>query len=172
MATLKVRPPVPPPTLTTRCDAIARPPLDTRDAWAAGPAHVCQQELSEIVQQSHWDHHGTIMGPTAAHTVKQPVLQKGVLRACGRGTRFEAQKPSAHLLKPTKTPNSLWPREELSLRHPASWVASHPRAGPDISEDQRSAISTSAVCKVRSCHARAHGTARSKGLAIAPKNGY
>ena len=39
---------------------------------------------------------GTIMGPTAAHTVKQPVLQKGVLRACGRGTRFEAQKPSAH----------------------------------------------------------------------------
>ena len=75
---------------------------------------------------------GTIMGPTAAHTVKQPVLQKGVLIACGRGTRFEAQKSSAHLLKPTKTPNSLWPREELSLRHPASWVASHQGAGPDL----------------------------------------
>ena len=32
MATLNVRPPVPPPTLRTRCDSITRPPLDTRDA--------------------------------------------------------------------------------------------------------------------------------------------
>ena len=63
-------------------------------------------------------------------------------------------------------------REVMNLHHPASWVASHPRAGPDISEDQRRAISTSAVCRVRSCHARAHCTARSKGLAITPKNEY
>ena len=104
---------------------------------------------------------GTIMGPTAAHTVKQPVLQKGVLRACGRGTRFEAQKPSAHLLKPTKTPNSLWPREELSLRHPASWVASHQGAGPDLC--QPAAIFSERRPQEKVSHAqqrRAHGFQR------------
>ena len=158
MATLKVRPPVPPPTLRTRCDSITRPLLDTRDAWAVGPAHVCQQELSEIVQQSYWDHHGS---HSSSHSQAASVLQKGVLRACGRGTRFEAQKPSAHLLKPTKTPNSLWPREELSLRHPASWVASHQGAGPDLCEP--AAIFSERRPQEKVSHAqqrRAHGFQR------------
>ena len=59
MALLKVRPSVPPPTLTRAYDALARPPLDTRDAWAAGPAHVCKQEDGQTLNMSHWDHHGS-----------------------------------------------------------------------------------------------------------------
>ena len=49
MAPLKVRPPVPPPPLTTRCDSITRPPLDTQDVRAAGPAHVCEQEHGQTM---------------------------------------------------------------------------------------------------------------------------
>ena len=172
MAPLNVRPPVPPPTLTTRCDSIARPPLDAWDVRAAGPAHVCQQEDGQTMNMRP---HGLTGSHSSPHS-------EGA-RASGR----RAQSRGAHK-------GELWVRgleassapfegvedaellgdhrEVMNLHHPASWVASHPRAGPDICEDQRRAISTSAVCRVRSCHARAHCTARSKGLAIAPKNGY
>ena len=128
MAPLKVRPTVPPPHLRRSEFKTRRRNPGVLVCRSAQHAHVCQQELSEIVQQSHWDHHGS---HSSSHS-QAASASEGVLRACGRGTRFEAQKSSAHLLKPTKTPNSLWPREELSLRHPASWVASHQGAGPDL----------------------------------------
>ena len=116
------------------------------------------------------------VAPTAAHAVRVQGLQAGALRA-GAHTR------QAHWVRGLDASSAPFEavedaellgghREVMNLHHPASWVASHPRAGPDISEDQRRAISTSAVCRVRSCHARAHCTARSKGLAITPKNGY
>ena len=172
MATLKVRPPVPPPTLTTRCDAIARPSLDTRDAWAAGPAHVCEQEHGQTMTMRH---HGLTGSHSSPHSEGARASGR---RAQSRGAHtgekwVRGLEASSAPVEAVEDADQLGGhREVMNLHHPASWVASHPRAGPDISEDQRSAISTSAVCKVRSCHARAHGTARSKGLAIAPKNGY
>jgi hypothetical protein len=46
--------------------------------------------------------------------------------ARGRDTGFEGSKPAAHLLKPSKTPNSLGDsRRKRTSNHPASWVASH-----------------------------------------------
>ena len=63
-------------------------------------------------------------------------------------------------------------REVTDLHHPASWVASHQRAGPDLSQDRHSAISTSAVCRVRSCYGRACCVSHSQGLAKTPTNGY
>ena len=115
------------------------------------------------------------LAPTAAHTVRVQGLQAGALRAgaheAGKWVRgLEASSAPVEAVEDAGLLGGH--REVMNLHHPASWVASHPRAGPDISEDQRRAFSTSAVCRVRSCHARAHCTARSKGLAITPKNGY
>ena len=46
--------------------------------------------------------------------------------AHGRDTGFEGSKPAAHLLKPSKTPNSLMTQRGNKLpTNPASWVASH-----------------------------------------------
>ena len=172
MATLKVRPPVPPPTLTTRCDSITRPPLDAWDVRAAGPAHVCQQEDGQTMNMSP---HGLTGSHSSPHSEGARASGR---RAQSRGAH-EAEKwvrgleASSAPFEAVEDAELLGGhREVMNLHHPASWVASHPRAGPDISEDQRRAISTSAVCRVRSCHARAHCTARSKGLAITPKNGY
>jgi hypothetical protein len=116
------------------------------------------------------------MAPTAAHAVKVQWLQAGTLRA-GAHTRqahwVRGLDASSAPFEAVEDAEQLGGHQEVTNHPPPSkWVASHPRAGPDISEDQRRAISTSAVCRVRSCHARAHCTARSKGLAIAPKNGY
>ena len=161
MAPLNVRPPVPPPTLTTRCDSIARPPLDAWDVRAAGPAHVCQQEDGQTMNMRPHGLTGSHSSPrsegarASGRRAQSRGAHKGELWVRGleaSSAHFEAVE-DAELLGGH--------REVMNLHHPASWVASHPRAGPDISEDQRSAISTSAVCKVRSCHARAHGTTRS-----------
>ena len=172
MAPLNVRSPAPPPMLTTRYDSIARSLLDTRDVRAAGPAHVCQQEDGQTMNMRP---HGLTGSHSSPHS--QGARASG-RRAQSRGTH-EAEKwvrgleASSAPVEAVEDAGLLGGhREVMNLHHPASWVASHPRAGPDISEDQRRAISTSAVCRVRSCHARAHCTARSKGLAITPKNGY
>ena len=172
MVPLNVRPSMPPPVLATGHDAIAHWRLDARDARAAGPAHVCQQEHSQPMNMSH---HGL----TGSHSSPRCQGSRGPDRRAQSRGAHEAEKwvrgleVSSAPFDAVKAPEQLGGhREVTNLHHPASWVASHSRAGPDLSEDQRRAISTSAVCRVRSCHARAHCTARSRGLAIAPANGY
>ena len=172
MVPLNVRPSMPPPVLATGHDAIAHWRLDARDARAAGPAHVCQQEHSQPMNMSH---HGL----TGSHSSPRCQGSRGPDRRAQSRGAHEAEKwvrgleASSAPFEAVEDAELLGGhREVMNLHHPASWVASHPRAGPDISEDQRRAISTSAVCRVRSCHARAHCTARSRGLAIAPANGY
>ena len=81
MAPLNVRPPVPPPPLTTRCDAIARSPLDARDARAAGPAHVCQQEHSQPMNMSH---HGLTGSHSSPRSQGCKGFRAGALRAGAR----------------------------------------------------------------------------------------
>jgi hypothetical protein len=161
MAPLNVRPPVPPPTLTTRCDSIARPPLDAWDVRAAGPAHVCQQEDGQTMNMRP---HGLTGSHSSPHSEGARASgRRAQSRGAHKGEKWvrglEASSAPFEAVEDAELLGGH--REVMNLHHPASWVASHPRAGPDISEDQRSAISTSAVCKVRSCHARAHGTTRS-----------
>ena len=51
VAPLNVRPPVLPPATLTMHEArlVAQSPLDTRSAWAARPAHVCQREPGQLI---------------------------------------------------------------------------------------------------------------------------
>ena len=81
MAPLKVRPPVLPPTLTRACDVIARPPVDARDARAADPAHVCQQEHSQPMNMSY---HGLTGSNSSPHSERVQGLQTGALRGGAR----------------------------------------------------------------------------------------
>ena len=159
-----------PPPLATRSDSFARSLLDTRDAPAAGPAHVCEQEDGQTKIMSHCELTGSHSSP---HSEGARASDR---RAQSRGTH-EAEKWVRGLEASSAPFDAVQDAEQLgghrevtNLHHPASWVASHPGAGPDMSVDQRRAISTSAVCRVRSCHARAHCAARSQGLAKAPKN--
>ena len=63
------------------------------------------------------------MGPTAAHTVKQPVLQAGTLRAgaCTRqGQWVRGLKASSAPVEAAEDTEQLgWPRKESNLHHPA-----------------------------------------------------
>jgi hypothetical protein len=97
--------------------------------------------------------------------------------ARGRDTGFVGSKPAAHLLKPSKTPSSLGdPRRKRTSDQPSKLGGLPPGKSQIYGQDQRSAISASCsvltVCRLRSCHARAHCVARSQGLAMTPKNGY
>ena len=93
--------------------------------------------------------------------------------ARGRDTGFEGSKPAAHLLKPSKTPNSLGDsRRKRTSNHPASWVASHQGRVRFMVRISAVRSRRHAVCKLISCCARVHCVARSQGLATTPQNGY
>ena len=76
----KGAPPVPPPTLTSACDALARPPLDARDVRVAGPAHVCRKEDGQTLNMSYRELYGS-----HSSQCSQGALASG-RRAQSRGT--------------------------------------------------------------------------------------
>jgi len=92
------------------------------------------------------------LAPTAAHTVRVQGLQAGALRAGARTRQrhwvrgLEASSAPLHAVEDAEQLG--WPREVTDLHHPASWVASHQGARPDLSQDQGQ--SDLAVCSVQS----------------------
>ena len=120
------------------------------------------------------------LAPTAAHAVKAQGVQIGTRRAGARmrqGHWVRGFKARCAPLEAVEDAEQLGdPRRKRASNHPASWVASHQGRVRYMVRIRRSATSASysvlTVCRVRSCHARAHCVARSLSLAITPKNGY
>ena len=94
MAPLNVRSPVPPPTLTMRYNAIARPPLDARDVRAAGPAHVCQQEHGQMLNMSYHELRGSHSSPRSQgrRASDQRAQSRGAHEAGALGLRLRSQQ--------------------------------------------------------------------------------
>jgi len=90
------------------------------------------------------------MAPAAAHAVKVQWLQAGTLRA-GAHTRqahwVRGLDASSAPVEAADDAEQLGrPREVMNLHHPASWVASHQGAGPDLSEDHSAERSRRLQC--------------------------
>ena len=92
------------------------------------------------------------LAPTAAHAVKVQGLQAGTLRAGARTRQahwVRGLDASSAPVEAAEDAEQLgWPREVTDLHHPASWVASHQRAGPDMRSG--SVQSNLDVCSVQS----------------------
>ena len=120
------------------------------------------------------------LAPTAAHTVKAQGVQTGTHRAGARTRQrhwVRGLEASSAPAEASKTPSSLGDpgRKRTSATQQAGWPPTR-EPGQICVRIRRSAISASCsvltVCRLRSCHARAHCVARSQGLAMTPKNGY
>ena len=124
------------------------------------------------------------LAPTAAHAVKAQGVQTGTRRGQSRGmhaagtlgSRARSQQRTSRSRRRRRTAQVTQGGNEPPTTQQAGCPPTRGKSQIFYGQDQRSAISASCsvltVCRVRSCHARAHCVARSLGLAITPKNGY